>query len=89
MSYGKKLRESSSLISVVLLITALLGSIYAATVTTTGAAGVGLMDSFVLAATQLSLTWQNFKDSPMGATRLYRRIALVLAAHFYLRIGRL
>jgi C4-dicarboxylate transporter, DctM subunit len=87
MSFGKKLRESSSLIPVVLLIIAVLGSIYAGIATATEAAGVGVVGSFVLAATQRSLTWQSFKDSLMGATRLYCMIALILAGASFLTLA--
>jgi C4-dicarboxylate transporter, DctM subunit len=87
MSFGQKLRESSSLIPVVLLIIAVLGSIYAGIATATEAAGVGVVGSFVLAATQRSLTWQSFKDSLMGATRLYCMIALILAGASFLTLA--
>jgi C4-dicarboxylate transporter, DctM subunit len=87
MSFGKKLRESSSLIPVVLLIIAVLGSIYTGIATATEAAGVGVVGSFVLAATQGSLNWQNFKDSLMGATRLYCMIALILAGASFLTLA--
>jgi C4-dicarboxylate transporter, DctM subunit len=87
MSFGKKLKESSSLIPVVLLIIAVLGSIYAGIATATEAAGVGVVGSFVLAATQRSLTWQSFKDSLMGATRLYCMIALILAGASFLTLA--
>jgi C4-dicarboxylate transporter, DctM subunit len=87
MSFGKKLKESSSLIPVVLLIIAVLGSIYTGIATATEAAGVGVLGSFVLAATQGSLNWQNFKDSLMGATRLYCMIALILAGASFLTLA--
>ncbi len=87
MSFGQKLKESSSLIPVVLLIIAVLGSIYAGIATATEAAGVGVVGAFVLAATQGSLTWQSFKDSLMGATRLYCMIALILAGASFLTLA--
>ncbi len=87
MSFGQKLRESSSLIPVVLLIIAVLGSIYAGIATATEAAGVGVVGSFVLAASQRSLTWASFKDSLMGATRLYCMIALILAGASFLTLA--
>ena len=87
MSFGQKLKESSSLIPVVLLIIAVLGSIYAGIATATEAAGVGVVGSFVLAASQRSLTWQSFKDSLMGATRLYCMIALILAGASFLTLA--
>ncbi len=87
MSFGQKLKASSSLIPVVLLIIAVLGSIYAGIATATEAAGVGVVGSFVLAASQRSLTWQSFKDSLMGATRLYCMIALILAGASFLTLA--
>ncbi len=87
MSFGQKLKESSSLIPVVLLIIAVLGSIYAGIATATEAAGVGVVGAFVLAATQGSLSWQSFKDSLMGATRLYCMIALILAGASFLTLA--
>ncbi len=87
MSLGQKLKESSSLIPVVLLIIAVLGSIYAGIATATEAAGVGVVGSFVLAASQRGLTWQSFKDSLMGATRLYCMIALILAGASFLTLA--
>ncbi|TAG25397.1 MAG: TRAP transporter large permease subunit [Burkholderiales bacterium] len=87
MSFAQKLKESSSLIPVILLIIAVLGSIYAGIATATEAAGVGVVGSFVLAAVQRSLNWQTFKDSLMGATRLYCMIALILAGASFLTLA--
>ncbi len=87
MSLGQKLKASISLIPVVLLIIAVLGSIYAGIATATEAAGVGVVGSFVLAATQRSLTWESFKASLMGATRLYCMIALILAGASFLTLA--
>jgi C4-dicarboxylate transporter DctM subunit len=87
MSFTQKLKESSSLIPVVLLIIAVLGSIYAGIATATEAAGVGVVGAFVLAATQGSLSWESFKASLMGATRLYCMIALILAGASFLTLA--
>jgi C4-dicarboxylate transporter, DctM subunit len=87
MSFVQKLRESSSLIPVVLLIIAVLGSIYAGIATATEAAGVGVVGSLVLAAVQRSLNWETFKSSLMGATRLYCMIALILAGASFLTLA--
>jgi C4-dicarboxylate transporter, DctM subunit len=87
MSFAQKLKESSSLIPVVLLIIAVLGSIYAGIATATEAAAVGVVGAFVLAATQGSLSWESFKASLMGATRLYCMIALILAGASFLTLA--
>jgi TRAP-type C4-dicarboxylate transport system permease large subunit len=55
LSFGQKLRESRHLIPVVLLIVAVLGSIYSGIATATEAAAVGVLGSLVLSAAQGSL----------------------------------
>jgi TRAP-type C4-dicarboxylate transport system permease large subunit len=64
-TFMEKVRESGSLIPVVGLIAAVLGSIYA----------------------QGSLNWSSFKESLMGATRLYCMIALILAGASFLTLS--
>lgn len=80
MTFMQKLSESRSLIPVVLLIAAVLGSIYTGFATATEAAAVGVVGSLVLSAVQGSMTWSTFKDSLMGATRLYCMIDLLPAS---------
>ena len=86
-SFMQKLAESRSLIPVVLLITAVLGSIYSGIATATEAAAVGVVGSLVLSAVQGSLNWTSFKDAIMGATRLYCMIALILAGAAFLTLA--
>jgi tripartite ATP-independent transporter DctM subunit len=87
MSFAQKLRESRYLIPVVLLIVAVLGSIYSGIATATEAAAVGVLGSLVISAAQGSLNWQTFKDSLMGGTRLYCMIALILAGAAFLTLS--
>ncbi|MCA3179776.1 MAG: TRAP transporter large permease subunit [Burkholderiaceae bacterium] len=87
MSLLEKLNESRSLIPVVLLIVAVLGSIYAGIATATEAAAVGVVGALALSAIQGSLTWQSFRDSLLGATRLYCMIALILAGAAFLTLS--
>ena len=87
MSFSQKIRESGSLIPVVLLITAVLGSIYVGIATATEAAGVGVVGALGLSAVQGSLNWTTFKDSLMGATRLYCMIAMILAGAAFLTLA--
>src|SRR5512144_2441031 len=68
MGFAEKLHESRHLIPVVLLIGAVLGSIYTGVATATEAAAVGVVGSLVLSAVQRSLNWATFRDSLMGAT---------------------
>lgn len=83
----QKLAESRSLIPVVLLIVAVLGSIYTGIATATEAAAVGVIGALVLSTAQGSMNWQSFKDSLMGATRLYCMIALILAGAAFLTLS--
>jgi tripartite ATP-independent transporter DctM subunit len=83
----EKIRESRSLIPVVLLIAAVLGSIYTGIATATEAAAVGVVGSLVLSAMQGTLSWSSFRESLMGATRLYCMIALILAGAAFLTLS--
>ena len=87
MTFTQKLSESRNLIPVVLLIAAVLGSIYTGIATATEAAGLGVVGSLVLSAVQGSLSWATFKDSLMGGTRLYCMIALILAGAAFLTLS--
>ena len=87
MSFMQKLEASSSLIPVVLLIAAVLGSIYTGFATATEAAAVGVVGSLVLSTLQGSMSWSVFKEALMGATRLYCMIALILAGAAFLTLS--
>ena len=87
MSFKQKLAESRNLIPVVLLIAAVLGSIYTGIATATEAAGLGVLGSLILSVLQGSMSWQTFKDSLMGGTRLYCMIALILAGAAFLTLS--
>jgi tripartite ATP-independent transporter DctM subunit len=87
MTFMEKLRESRHLIPVVLLIVAVLGSIYSGIATATEAAAVGVVGALAISAAQGSLTWQTFKESLLGGTRLYCMIALILAGAAFLTLS--
>jgi C4-dicarboxylate transporter DctM subunit len=87
MSLRLKLWESRHLIPVMLLIAAVLGSIYAGIATATEAAAVGVVGALVLSALQGSLNWGTFRAALMGGTRLYCMIALILAGAAFLTLS--
>jgi C4-dicarboxylate transporter DctM subunit len=87
MSFRQKLFESRHLIPVLLLIGAVLGSIYSGLATATEAAAVGVVGALVLSALQGSLSWVSFKAALMGGTRLYCMIALILAGASFLTLA--
>src|SRR5476649_2593530 len=86
-SFGEKIHASRHLIPVVLLIALVLGSIYVGIATATEAAAFGVVGALALAAVQGSLDWRTFRDSLMGATRLYCMIALILAGASFLTLS--
>ena len=86
-TFMQKLAASTSLIPVVSLIIAVLGSIYSGVATATEAAAVGVVGSLVISALQGSMNWPTFRDAIMGATRLYCMIALILAGAAFLTLA--
>lgn len=87
MSFAQKLYASRSLIPVVVLILAVLGSIYTGVATATEAAGIGVVGALALSAIQGALSWRTFIDSLMGATRLYCMIGLILSGAAFLTLS--
>jgi tripartite ATP-independent transporter DctM subunit len=86
-SLREKLYASRHLIPVVLLILVVLGSIYLGLATATEAAALGVVGALVLSAVQGSLDWRTFRESLLGATRLYCMIALILAGAAFLTLA--
>lgn len=72
------------LLPVVLLIAAVIGSIYAGIATATEAAALGVIGSLAIAAVGRSLTWKSFLDSLLGATRTSAMISFILIGAAYL-----
>ncbi|MEO8937753.1 MAG: TRAP transporter large permease subunit [Burkholderiaceae bacterium] len=83
----QKLSASRHLIPVVLLIAAVLGSIYAGIATATEAAAIGTVGAMAISAAQGSLSRATFFSALMGATRLYCMIALILAGASFLTLA--
>jgi C4-dicarboxylate transporter, DctM subunit len=86
-TFAEKVHESRHLIPVMLLIAAVLGSIYSGVATATEAAAVGVVGSLIISLFQRSLTWATFSNSLLGATRLYCMIALILAGAAFLTLA--
>ena len=87
LSFLQKLSESRHLIPVILLIGGVIGTIYTGIATATEAAAVGVVGALILSAAQGSLNWATFRDSLLGATRLYCMIALILAGAAFLTLA--
>ncbi|MGH8600970.1 MAG: TRAP transporter large permease, partial [Burkholderiales bacterium] len=87
MTFAQKLAASRYLIPTVLLIIAVIGSIYAGVATPTEAAVLGVVGSLLLALVSRSLTWKTFSASVMGATRTSCMIAFILAGASFLTVA--
>lgn len=87
LSFVEKLKISRFLIPVLLLITVVIGSMYAGLATATEAAAFGVVGSLLLALLQGSLNWRTFVDSLMGATCTSAMIALILAGAAFLSLA--
>jgi C4-dicarboxylate transporter, DctM subunit len=86
-TFPQKLHASRHLIPIVLLIGLVLGSIYVGVATATEAAAFGVVGSLTISAVQGSLSRKSFRESLMGATRLYCMIALILAGAAFLTLA--
>lgn len=86
-SLAERLEGSRSLLPVLLLVVAVLGSIYAGIATATEAAGLGVLGALILAGLQGSLTPASFAASLMGAVRTSSMIALILMGASFLSLA--
>jgi tripartite ATP-independent transporter DctM subunit len=87
LTFAEKIYASRHLIPVVALIGLVLGSIYVGIATATEAAALGVVGSLILSAVQGSMNWKVFRESLMGATRLYCMIAFILAGAAFLTLA--
>lgn len=87
ITFSERLRRSRYLIPVLLLITAVIGSMYLGLATATEAAAIGVIGALLLAAAQGSLNKTSFFESLMGATRTSAMIAFILAGAAFLSLS--
>ncbi len=86
-SFLEKIKKSGQLLPVVLLIFAVIGSIYAGIATATEAASLGVLGALVLSFFQNSLTKESFTKSLLGATKTSCMIAFILAGSSFLTLA--
>ena len=84
MSFAQKLYASRLLIPTVLLIAAVIGSIYTGIATPTEAAVLGVVGSLILSFASGSLDWNTFNGAVMGAMRTSCMIAFILTGAAFL-----
>lgn len=87
MNFMEKLRASTGIIPAVLLIMAVLGSIYAGFATATESAAVGVLGALVLALAYGGFGWRTFVETIMGAMKTTTMIMLILAGSSFLTIA--
>jgi tripartite ATP-independent transporter DctM subunit len=83
-TFAQKLRKSGQLIPCGLLIVFIVWVLVMGWATATECAAFGVLGALVIAAIGRSLTWQNFKDGLMGATRTSCMIMFILAGAAFL-----
>ncbi len=87
MSLAQKLYASRLLIPTVLLIVAVIGSIYSGIATPTEAAVLGVVGALILSLVSGSLDWDTFQGSVMGAMRTSCMIAFILTGAAFLTVA--
>ena len=83
----EKIRRSKQLLPVIILILAVIGSIYIGIATATEAASLGVVGALILSFFQKSLTIETFKSSLLGATKTSCMIAFILAGSTFLSLA--
>ena len=86
-SFLEKIKRSKQLLPVILLIFAVIGSIYTGIATATEAASLGVVGALILSYFQKSLTIKTFKSSLLGATKTSCMIAFILAGSTFLSLA--
>ena len=86
LPFLEKFSRLRLLLPTVLLIMAVIGSIYTGFATATEAATLGVVGSLLVALFSGSLTWSNFKTSLYGATRTSCMIGFIIAAAAFLTV---
>ena len=86
-SLVEKIKKSKQLLPVILLIFAVIGSIYTGIATATEAASLGVIGALILSYFQKSLSLDTFKSSLLGATKTSCMIAFILAGSTFLSLA--
>ena len=86
-SLNEKIKRSKQLLPIIILISAVIGSIYTGIATATEAASLGVLGALILSYFQKSLTIETFKSSLLGATKTSCMIAFILAGSTFLSLA--
>ena len=86
-TFIEKVKKSKQLLPVIILILAVIGSIYTGVATATEAASLGVVGALLLSYFQKSLNIETFKSSLLGATKTSCMIAFILAGSTFLSLA--
>jgi len=86
-SFFEKIKRSKQLLPVILLILAVIGSIYTGIATATEAASLGVVGALILSYLQKTLNFETFKNSLLGAVKTSCMIAFILAGSSFLSLA--
>ncbi|WP_027882138.1 TRAP transporter large permease [Meiothermus rufus] len=84
---GQRLRGLFKIMPVLLLMVAVIGSIYAGLATPTEAASLGVLGALLIAMATRSLSWQGLQESLVSAVRTSSMIGFILAGAAVLSIA--
>jgi tripartite ATP-independent transporter DctM subunit len=84
LSFAERVRRGRNLIPCVVLIIFVMTTMFTGYATATEAAAFGVLGSLAIAWWSRTLTWENFRASLMGATRLSCMIMFILAGAAFL-----
>ena len=85
--FGQRVIKTARLFPILLLMIAVIGSIYAGIATATEAAAVGVLGALILSWLTGSLDWSSFRESVMGAMQTSCMVALILAGAAFLSVA--
>jgi len=86
-SWADRISALAQLLPILLLIGAVMGSIYFGIATATEAAVLGVIGALLISFFQRALTWESFAESLLGATRTSCMIAFILAGSTFLTLA--
>ncbi|MDQ5854194.1 MAG: TRAP transporter large permease subunit, partial [Chloroflexota bacterium] len=87
MTLRERLYTARRLIPVVLLIIAVIGSLYIGVTTPTEAAALGVLGALILALVTGALSWSTFTESLLAATRTSCMISFILVGAAFLTVA--
>lgn len=83
-TWKERFSTTKEMLPVMILMLAVIGSLYAGIATATEAAAGGVLGALIVSKMSRTLTWENFRSSLMGATRTSCMICFILAGASFL-----